>query len=317
MQRRRTVLAIDDNEINLMLLVRSIKEMGYAVQSFTSSVEGWHYLEANPEQVDIVLCDKLMPNLSGLEILKRIKANEALRRIPVIIQTGDAGVTQMREGLETGAYYYLTRPFHPEILTAILHSASIECDTREGLVAQLSATHSQFLSLMHEGEFIIKTHAEALVMATMIANAATYPEFIAIGLMELFSNAIEHGNLEIGHEYKHKCLMTNSWNEELARRMADPELGARIVRIRFEKTTSGLRLSVKDEGKGFEWRNYVYDDEGPNRLHSPNGRGIAKSMIMLDDVRYSGNGNEVSCHIGLPSVLALVSDSPHTGHYAS
>src|SRR5205085_2045504 len=127
-----------DDEINLMILNKNVQDAGYALESFTSSEEAWEYLQNNPQDIDIAVIDKMMPQISGLELLQRITASSALKHIPVIIQTGDVGVTQMCEGIENGAYYYLTKPFHPEILTAILHSADAECRVREELQEQVA-----------------------------------------------------------------------------------------------------------------------------------------------------------------------------------
>ena len=141
-QRRRTVLAVDDDDINLMILGKNAQDAGYTVKSFTSGETAWDFLSNNPDEVDIAVLDKMMPGMSGLELLRKIKTHPQLRRIPVIIQTGDVGVAQMHEGLAEGAYYYLTKPFHPEIFTGILLSADNECTLREELVGQLAAGHA-------------------------------------------------------------------------------------------------------------------------------------------------------------------------------
>lgn len=306
-QRRYTILAVDDDEINLMILTKCVQDAGFTVKGFESGEAAWEFMNSNPEAIDIALLDKMMPGVSGVELLRRIKSSPALHRIPVIIQTGDAGVVQMREGLESGAYYYLTKPFHPDILTAIIHSAANECAMREELLAQMSTGHAQFMGLMQEADFILKTHAEASVLAASVSQAALYPEFVAVGLMELLSNAIEHGNLEIGYQRKSKCMAANSWQQEITARSDTAEYGLRVVRVHLEKTLSGLHVVIRDEGKGFDWSRYIHDEQSADRLNEPNGRGIAKAMIMLDDLRFAGNGNEVHCNISLPP-------STHAGH---
>jgi|GEM_PF-187123 len=304
-QRRYTILAVDDDEINLMILTKCVQDAGFTVKGFESGEAAWEFLHNNPTAIDIALLDKMMPGLNGVELLKRIKATRALRHIPVIIQTGDAGIVQMREGLESGAYYYLTKPFHPDILTAIIHSAASECTMRQELIAQMSTGHAQFMGMMQEADFVLKTHAEASVLAASVSQAALYPEFVAVGLMELLSNAIEHGNLEIGYQRKGKCLLGNSLKAEIAARSDTADYGLRVVRVHLEKTLSGLHVVIRDEGKGFDWSRFLYDDQATDRLNEPNGRGIAKAMIMLDDLRYADKGNEVHCNISLPPTAQL------------
>lgn len=316
MQRRYTILAVDDDEINLMILSKCVQDAGYTVKAFESGETAWEYLQNNPGGVDIALLDKMMPGVSGIELLRRIKSAPSLQHIPVIIQTGDAGITQMREGLESGAYYYLTKPFHPDILTAIIHAAANECNMREDLKKQMSQGHSQFMGLMQEADFVIKTHEEASVLAASISQAAIYPEFTAVGLMELLSNAIEHGNLEIGCQRKADALLHNRWKQEIAARADTAEYGLRVVRVHLEKNLSGMHVVIRDEGKGFDWGQYVFED-AQNRLTEPNGRGISKALIMLDDLRYVGKGNEVHCNICLPPVVHAHRDTGATLPVAS
>ncbi|MBY0407848.1 MAG: response regulator [Rickettsiales bacterium] len=302
-QHRRTVLAIDDDEINLTILSKCAAEAGFAVQSFDNSAAGWEHLHTHPREVDIVLLDKMMPELSGMEFLKKIKRDKEMQHLPVILQTGDAGLDQMREGLENGAFYYLTKPFHPEILTAILHSAANECAMREQLLSQMGESQSRFVSLMEEGVFSIRTHQEASLLAASLSQASLYPEFVAVGLMELLTNAIEHGNLEFGFDAKSKALMHKTWQAEVDTRLTSPELGKRRVHVSMRRLQSGMVIHIRDEGKGFDWQKYLLADQSPGNLADPNGRGISKAVVMLDNVQYMGNGNEVQCHIALASMF--------------
>lgn len=300
-QRKRVVLAVDDDDMNLMILSKSIEEAGFTAKSFISSAMAWDYLVQNGEDVDIVLLDKMMPELDGLEMLKRIKRTKSLRHLPVILQTGDVGMNQMNEGLKNGAYYYLSKPFHPEILTSILHAAANECLLREELLEQMTVNHVRFMGMMREAEFVLKTHAEARLLAATIAQSATYPEFVAIGLMELLSNAIEHGNLEIGYDRKRKCLWSHNWVQELATRATSAEYGNRVVRVRLDRAPQGLHVTIIDEGKGFDWQDHVKASGENARLDESNGRGIAKALIMLDDLHFNAKGNEVRCTVAIPA----------------
>ena len=120
--------------------------------------------------------------------------------------------------------------------------------------------------------------------------------------MELLTNAIEHGNLEFGFEKKKKLLWDNSWTNALNNRLSDAEYGWRNVHVLTLRKSGGLQIVIKDQGKGFDWQRYIYND-APGTLSDPNGRGISKAMVMLDDLQYVGNGSEVHCHIPLGSLL--------------
>jgi CheY-like chemotaxis protein len=296
-QRKRTLLAVDDDEINLMILVKNATDAGYDVRSFDDGVAAWEYLQQNPRDADIALLDKMMPGMSGMEMLARMKVHPVLKHIPVILQTGDVGIVQMREGLERGAFYYLTKPFHPEILTAILHAAANECARREELMEQMSADHGKFVALLSEAEFTLRTHAEARLIAAALAQLTAHPDDTARGLMELLDNAIEHGNLAIGYELKAKCLLDKRWLEEILQRSAMADYKDRLVRVHVQRALHTLHVTVTDEGRGFDWESYTRANAA--RLDKPNGRGIMVAAGALDGLRYTGSGSEVHCDLHL------------------
>lgn len=297
MQPKRTVLAVDDDETNLMILTKTGQEAGYAMKSFTCATSAWSFLQANYRAVDIVLLDKMMPGLSGIALLRYIKHDPSLRHKPVIIQTGDVGIGPMREAMESGAYYYLAKPFHAEALTAILNSASAECIRREELLAEMAADQETLARATRQSRFAVKTHAEAKLLAAWLARTAVYPEQAAVGLMELLANAIEHGNLEIGLDRKREWLQRNCWEAELAARMAQTEYRNRAVEVRVENVPPVSRVIIRDEGNGFDWVRYVRQHGLYAGLNEANGRGIGKAIAMLDEVRYIGSGNEAHCAI--------------------
>ena len=77
-QRRRTVVAVDDDDINLMILTKNAQDAGYTVKSFTSGETAWDYLENNQEEVDIAVLDKMMP---GMRMAKKLDLNAQRMRI--------------------------------------------------------------------------------------------------------------------------------------------------------------------------------------------------------------------------------------------
>jgi len=308
-QRKRTVLAVDDEEMNLMILAKNAKDAGYDVVPFSSADEAWQYLSANPTGIDIALLDKMMPGMNGIELLKKMKETESLKHIPVIIQTGDVGIRQMCEGLESGAFYYLTKPFHSHVLHALLQAAENECLLHEELHAKMVDEQGRFFNMMQEGEFGFSTHSEAKLLAAALSQVTARSDAVARGLMELFSNAIEHGNMEIGYQTKQDWLMSGRWVQELAERMIDPTYSGRRVKVRVEKILSVLQVTIRDDGKGFDWCRYLESEAAKDALNRPNGRGMLVAMGILDDVRFSSTGNEVRCNISISNDMPTMNDS--------
>ncbi len=302
-KKKRTVLVLDDDEINLMILIKGVESAGFIPRPFTNAESAWQHMLAHPHTLDLALLDKMMPGVDGMELLRRMKAHPELKQIPAIIQTGDVGVDQMREGLEAGAYYYLTKPFHPEILIAILHAAANECAMREEMAGQLESNISAFRQLA-EGIFLFSTHAEARHICATIGQLTPKPEKTAAGLMELMANAIEHGMLGIGHAHKRAWLLGGAWEDRLAAHAAKPEYVGRAIQLHIRRVENTLQLVIRDWGEGFNWREFLSSEESLLKLNEPNGRGIARAIDSLDRVEYKDSGNEVYCTIILGQASA-------------
>ena len=74
----------------------------------------------NGEQLDLVLLDLMMPKLSGLDVLKRIREQERFKLLPCIILTAGGEAKHERDALELGATQFLTKPFSPKKLYALV-----------------------------------------------------------------------------------------------------------------------------------------------------------------------------------------------------
>jgi DNA-binding response OmpR family regulator len=74
----------------------------------------------NGEQLDLVLLDLMMPKLSGLDVLRRIREQEKFKSLPCIILTAGGEAKHERDALELGATQFLTKPFSPKKLYALV-----------------------------------------------------------------------------------------------------------------------------------------------------------------------------------------------------
>ena len=114
-----TILVIDDEDIVRMSCSRTLVPEGYEVQLVKNGLEGLTLLEQQP--VDLVLTDLKMPEIDGIEILRRIKAKWP--GIEVIIITGYQTVDTAVKSIKLGAYDYLEKPFTPDALVASVAKA--------------------------------------------------------------------------------------------------------------------------------------------------------------------------------------------------
>jgi PAS domain S-box-containing protein len=116
MSDNSTILAVDDHPESLALLVNVLGWAGYQVRPADSGKLALVAVAAQPP--DLILLDMRMPDLDGLEVCRRLKANEATRHVPIILLSAFAEVQEWVAGLEAGAVDYLVKPFHAELLLA-------------------------------------------------------------------------------------------------------------------------------------------------------------------------------------------------------
>jgi class 3 adenylate cyclase len=115
---RGTLLVIDDDERSRELLGRYLARQGHRVLSAAGGAQALELLASTP--VDLVFLDLVMPEMGGLEVLSRIKADEALRAVPVIVVSGVDETAGVVRCIEAGADDYLSKPFNRTLLQARL-----------------------------------------------------------------------------------------------------------------------------------------------------------------------------------------------------
>jgi phosphoserine phosphatase RsbU/P len=182
------------------------------------------------------------------------------------------------------------------------------------LQADLAKSTSS-LGLLDEGSFSFRTIAEGTLLAVALARACPRSNFLVVGLSELFTNAVEHGNLGIATEEKERLLLERRLTKEIEARQDTPANRDKRVRVRFERRPGEIRIIVRDEGQGFDWRAFV--DLEPSRAFRAYGRGIAMARrLCFDAIEYRDPGNEVVCVIRdrgdpvVPPVAEIVSPPP-------
>src|ERR1043165_5432953 len=102
------ILIVDDHEDNVELLRARLEAWGYTAESAGDGEEALAKVQANPP--DLILLDVMMPKIDGIEVARRVKSNEALPFIPIIMQTALDATENKVEGLNAGADDYITKP---------------------------------------------------------------------------------------------------------------------------------------------------------------------------------------------------------------
>ncbi len=111
---KKTILIADDEEDIVDLLKVVLEGVGYRA---VTAYDGLHALEQiNAEVPDLILLDVMMPGMSGLQVLIKLKSNPVTRDIPVIMLTARSNPTDVSDAWSLGADMYLLKPFDPDEL---------------------------------------------------------------------------------------------------------------------------------------------------------------------------------------------------------
>jgi len=294
--KRWTLLVIDRNKDSVNFLQDMLYDKPYTIVVSSDGESVFAHLLTNPEQFSAIILGQNIEDINGLQLLHKINACSALKTIPVIMEASTGTLEEMENCIRSGARYYLPKPIDKEIIPKIIDTAIRDQD-RYNLVEK-SVLASKPTNTLVSATFKLQTLEEAQVAANIIANECPNPRLAAVGITEMLINAIEHGNLGIGYAEKTRLHEAEQWLVEIERRLLLPENLNKYVTISFNKTNSHINIRVKDQGKGFDWRQY--QDLDSKRVFDNHGRGIVMARsLAFQELIYHENGSDVECIIPL------------------
>jgi adenylate cyclase len=167
------ILVVDDNASNRDLLFRRLSHDGHQVTRAESGQRALEILAV--EEFDLVLLDLMMPDLNGFQVLERLKADERLHAVPVIMISGLQETDSVIRCIEAGAEDYLSKPFNPVLLRArisaclerkrwrererrYLERIELEREKHEALLRNILP--GQIVTRLNDGEVVIADRVE-------------------------------------------------------------------------------------------------------------------------------------------------------------
>jgi class 3 adenylate cyclase len=200
------ILVVDDNASNRDLLFRRLSHDGHQVARADSGGRALEIVQV--ESFDLILLDLLMPDLNGFQVLQRLKADERLHDVPVIMISGLQEVDSAIRCIEAGAEDFLTKPFNPVLLRARISAClerkrwrdrerryieriELERQKHESLLRNILPR--QIVTRLNNGEVVIADRVEEasilfadLVGFTAVASRVT-PAVLVDNLNRIFS----------------------------------------------------------------------------------------------------------------------------------
>lgn len=288
-----SILAVDDNPTTLRLLTSMLKRTNNCtIRTAVNGKEAMAILNKFHDDIDIILLDRIMPEMDGIEVCNSMQNDERLRYIPIVMQTAASNPEEISEGIEAGVFYYLTKPLNQEMLFSVVEAAGKQIRRHKQLRVEMERRKISF-GLVQILKCTFQTLEEAEGLSLFLANYFDDPDRTLTGISELLVNAVEHGNLAISYDTKSKLVSKKKWHQEISNRLADPQYSQRHVTVIFERKKDACYIQITDEGEGFDWKQYMEVD--PSRAMHNHGRGIAMAnMLCFSKLVYNEKGNQVT-----------------------
>ena len=284
------VLILGDNAADLAALIQQVRACGFSAMATPTPANLGNFGFESATDADVAIGAEPLDPSDLIGLLRSAHERPPQLRLRTIVQTRHLTAGERRQLLKAGADYLLPIPVEDAFLRRVVHAALMAAATSDSIQDYI-ACHKTTVGRLISGVFELRTMDEAEKIATMLGSHCPSPERSAVGIWELLSNAIEHGNLEISQDEKAMLLENGTFVDEIARRLGQSPYADRVARIEFRRTHTAVRLRVTDQGPGFDYEK-LFGADAP--LDQPNGRGIGVARTMcFDRLTYRGAGNEV------------------------
>ena len=110
------LLVVDDSSTMRRIIKNTLARLNYKdIVEGEHGVEAWEYLDANAD-IDMLITDWNMPEMNGLELVKKVRADERFADMPIIMVTTEGGKAEVITALKAGVNNYIVKPFTPQVL---------------------------------------------------------------------------------------------------------------------------------------------------------------------------------------------------------
>ncbi len=119
----KKILIIEDNPANMKLASDILTANGYDVMKASEGMAGFEMLKQNSKNINLVLLDLKLPDIDGIEVIKKIKADQNTCNIPVIVVSAHAMEADIKNSMEAGCADYITKPINIQEFLGRIKSA--------------------------------------------------------------------------------------------------------------------------------------------------------------------------------------------------
>jgi CheY-like chemotaxis protein len=286
------ILIVEDDTSSRIYLENLLEVNDYECQSAANGIEGLNLFEEY--RPDIVITDIQMPLMDGLELLEAL--NEMSPETIVIITTAYGTENYAIQALHLGANNYLKKPVTAYDLLPLLKKYEAIFDSKTQPTGLPGKIAERSIKLYFDTNLYTLENVPKVVDRVLIESDCKQLESdkvnIELGLAELITNALEHGNLNISYDEKKDALDNNSIEELYKERLDKNTNTNKQITVEFLSKADYFQWKITDEGEGFDWKK-IPDPTTDDKLLELNGRGVFISKFLFDQIIYNEKGNEV------------------------
>ncbi len=180
------IWCVEDDASIRDIEVYALSSAGFEARGFEDGSSFYAAITGEKEKPQLIVLDVMLPGIDGIELLRRIRANTALKQIPIVMATAKGSEYDKIQGLDLGADYYLTKPFGVMELISCVKAVLRRCGA-EDEKSTLNACGISMNTLEHtvsaDGERITLTYKEYELLKLFLSHMGT--AFTREQLMEL------------------------------------------------------------------------------------------------------------------------------------
>ncbi len=110
------LLVVDDSSTMRRIIKNTLQRLGYNdILEAENGAQGWEIMDGNKD-INVLITDWNMPEMNGLELVKKVRAEECYRDVPIIMVTTEGGKAEVITALKAGVNNYIVKPFTPQVL---------------------------------------------------------------------------------------------------------------------------------------------------------------------------------------------------------
>ncbi len=118
------VLVVDDMSTMRKIVSKSVQGLGMTdIADAVDGVDAWAKIEAANPPFQLIISDWNMPNMTGIDLLKKVRGDARFAKTPFILVTAESEASQVKEAVVAGVTNYLVKPFTPEMFQQKLEAA--------------------------------------------------------------------------------------------------------------------------------------------------------------------------------------------------